>query len=241
MRKVVFITGSGRGIGAATAMKFAKEGYDVVLNYYTHKEITEAVASTIEHEYGVRTLVIQGDISVEEDIKRTANTIMERFGRLDVLVNNAGIAIDSLVEDKTIENFSKILRVNLIAPFLCARECVKYMDEGGAIINITSDSAIDDYYPYGLDYDASKAGVISLTKDLAVEYSPKIRVNAVAPGWVDTDMNFNLDKEALDEIKSEILLGRLAQPSEIANVIYFLASDEASFVNGSVVVVDGGK
>ena len=170
------------------------------------------------------------------------NTVINEFGKIDVLVNNAAIAIDTTLEDKTKENFMKILEVNLVGTFLVSKEAGKYMlkEKKGTIINISSDAGIDKGYPEGLDYDASKAGVISLTKDLAKAYAPYIRVNAVAPGWVLTDMNKELDYEYVKKEEKKILLNRFADPEEIAKVIYFLASDEASYINGSVIRVDGG-
>ena len=139
-------------------------------------------------------MLVQANIENELEVKKMVKDVVDTFGNIDILVNNAGIAIDSLVEDKTIEDFEKILRVNLIGAFICARECAKVMSNGSSIINVSSTNAVDSYYPYSLDYDASKAGMLSLTKNLAVEYSPKIRVNAVMPGWVNTDMNKELDK-----------------------------------------------
>ena len=168
-------------------------------------------------------------------------TIIE-FGYIDCLVNNAGIAIDTIFEDKTKENFIKILNTNLIGPFLVSKEVGKYMLERkqGSIINISSTNGIDTIYPESIDYDASKAALISLTKNLAIEYAPYIRVNTVAPGWTLTDMNKNLDDEYVKEECESILLKRFADPSEIAKVVVFLASSDASYINSEVIRVDGG-
>lgn len=240
MRKCALITGASRGIGASIAYKFAQEGYNVVINYLNSKECAETLKTSILKEYDIEVLTIKADVSDEEQVKNMVKTVMDTFGSIDVLVNNAGIAIDTLVEEKTVEDFERTLKVNLIGAFICARECAKVMNMGSSIINITSTNGIDTYYPYSLDYDASKAGMISLTKNLAVEYSPKIRVNAIAPGWVNTEMNKNLDKEYIEDECKKILLGRFAEPEEIANVVYFLATKEASYINGSVISVDGG-
>lgn len=240
MKKSVLITGASRGIGAATAFKFASEGYNVAINYFNSKDKAEQLKEMILKKYDVSVLLVQANLDDELDIKKMVKAVVDTFGNIDVLVNNAGIAIDSLVEDKTVEDFEKILRVNLIGAFICARECAKVMNDGSSIINVSSTNAVDAYYPYSLDYDASKAGMLSLTKNLAVEYSPKIRVNAVMPGWVNTDMNKELDKEYIEKECEKILLGRFAEPTEIAEVIYFLASPSASYINGSIIRVDGG-
>ena len=167
---------------------------------------------------------------------------IKEFGKLNCLVNNAGLAIDTCFEDKTVQNFQKILNTNLIGPFLTSKYAFKYLEkeENSSIINISSTNGIDTIYSESLDYDASKAGLISLTKNLALQFSPKIRVNSVAPGWVKTDMNNNLDPNFVKEEERKILLERFANPEEIANVVAFLASDEATYINSEVIRVDGG-
>ena len=240
MKKSVLITGASRGIGAATALEFASKGYNVAINYCNSQESATSLKQMILENYDVDVLIVKADVSKELEIKNMIKEVFDTFGAIDVLVNNAGIAIDSLVEDKTVEDFEKILKVNLIGSFICARECAKVMREGSSIINVSSTNAIDTYYPYSLDYDASKAGMLSLTKNLSVEYSPRIRVNAVMPGWVNTEMNKELDKEYIEEECKKILLKRFAEPKEIASVICFLASPEASYINGSIIRVDGG-
>lgn len=240
MNKVVLITGASRGLGAAISLEFAKNNYDIIINYLNSKEQANILKETILKNYNVRALVIKADVSDEAQVKMMVQAAFNTFGAIDVLVNNAGIAIDSLVEDKTVENFEKILKVNLIGAFICARECAKIMKEGSSIINISSTNAVNQYYPYSLDYDASKAGLLSLTNNLAVEYSPKIRVNAVMPGWINTEMNKELDEEYIAAESRKILLGRFAEPEEIANVVYFLATPQASYINGSIIRVDGG-
>ena len=240
MKKTVLITGASRGIGAAIAQEFAKAGYNIVINYLNSQECEEILKRTILEKYDVDVLTVKVDVSDEGQVKEMVKEVIDTFGSVDILVNNAGISIDTLVEDKKIEDFERILKVNLVGPFICARECAKVMKDGSSIINISSENAIDKYYPCGLDYDASKAGLLSLTKNLAVEYSPRIRVNAIAPGWVNTEMNKNLDKEYIEEECKKILLDRFAEPKEIASVAVFLASDKASYINGSIIRVDGG-
>ena len=241
MKKTVLITGASRGLGAATALEFAEKGYNVVINYLNSKDSAESLKKDILEKYDVSVLIYQADISDEMEVKEMIKAIVDTFGTIDVLVNNAGIAIDTLIEDKKVTDFERILKVNLIGSFICVRECAKVMTEGSSIINVSSTNAVDSYYPYSLDYDSSKAGLLSLTKNLAVEYSPKIRVNAVMPGWINTDMNKNLDKKYIEEECQKILLGRFAEPKEIASVIFFLASPAASYINGSIIRVDGGR
>lgn len=240
MNKVVLITGGSKGIGKSTCIKFASMGYNVVFNYNTSLDEASKLENDITDNYNVDCLAIKCDLSNEQEIMNMVEIVKSKYNNIDVLVNNAGIAIDSILEDKTKDNFIKTLDVNLIAPFILSREMAKIMTNG-SIINVSSTNGIDTYYPYSLDYDASKAGLISLTNNLSQIYAPNIRVNAVAPGWVMTDMNKELDEEYIKEESDKILLNRFATPEEIANVIYFLASDEASYINNSVIRIDGGK
>lgn len=234
---VVLVTGSSKGIGKETILKYAKEGYDVIINY--NKSLDEALLVEEEaKKYGVRTLVVKCDISNESDVKLMTEEIKNRFGKVDVLVNNAGIAIDTTFEDKTVENFRKTLDVNLIGTFLVSKYISGIMEKG-VIINISSTNGIDTTYPESLDYDASKAGVISLTHNLATEFSPSIRVNAICPGWVNTEMNKELDDEFIKEETSKIKLGRFAEPQEIADAIYKIST--CTYINDSIIRVDGGE
>ena len=241
-RKVVLVTGGARGIGRSTIIEFAKNNYDVVINY-CHSEIeANELKEFVEKEYNVNALVIKASVSNESEVETMVEQVIEVFGHIDVLVNNAGIAIDTTFDDKTYDNFMETLRVNLIGTFMVSKYVGKYMlaNGEGNIINVSSTNGIDTVYPESLDYDASKAGVISLTKNLALQYAPNIRVNTVAPGWVTTDMNKELDYDFIKNEEEKIMLGRFADPSEIAKVILFLASSDASYINGSVIRVDGG-
>ena len=235
---VVLVTGASKGIGASTALKFAEKGYDVVINYYSDTDRANKVKENVD-KYGVKCLLCKCDISNEEEVKNMVDDIVNQFGSIDVLVNNAGIANDTLPFEKNIDEFKRVLDVNLIGTYLASKYVSKYMKKG-SIINVGSNTAINAYYPYSLDYDASKAGVISLTHNLATELSPNIRVNAVCPGWVNTDMNKELDKDYIKDECKNILLGRFAETKEIASVIYFLASEEACYINNSIIRVDGG-
>lgn len=238
MNKVVMITGSSKGIGANAAIEFAKKGYNVVINYLNDDEGADKVKDEVLN-YNVECIKIKCDVSNEIQVENMYKEIIEKFGRIDCVVNNAGIANDTLPFEKNINDFKRVLDVNLIGPYLISKYASKYMQKG-SIINISSTNAIDTYYDYSLDYDASKAGLISLTHNLASILSPNIRVNAVCPGWVNTDMNKELDKDYIKEECEKIMLKRFAEPSEIAKVICFLASDDASYVNNSIIRVDGG-
>jgi len=242
MEKVVLVTGGSRGIGASIVEEFAKKGYNVVINYVNNSEKANSLKNEIEEKYNIKALAIKADVSNELEVKNMIENIINEFGYIDCLVNNAGIAIDTTFLDKTVENFRRILNVNLIGTFLVSKYVSKYMLErkSGNIINISSTNGIDTVYPESLDYDASKAGVISLTKNLAIEFAPYIRVNSVAPGWVLTEMNKELDFEFIKKECDSILVGRFADPSEIAKVAVFLDSSDASYINNTVIRVDGG-
>lgn len=241
MKKVALVTGSSRGIGAATIKEFAASGYNVIINYLTSKEDALKLKEEVEKKYNIKALVIQADVSIEEDVKKLLQESLKEFGKIDVLVNNVGIAIDSTLEDKTVENFQLVLNTNLISAFLTCKYIGQEMckNGSGSIVNVSSNTALDAYYPYGMDYDASKAGVISLTHNFAVAYAPYVRVNTIAPGWVKTDMNKELDEAFIKEECKHILLDRFAEPKEIAKEIVHIA--ESSYINNSIIRVDGGK
>jgi len=166
--------------------------------------------------------------------------VREKFGRLDILVNNAGIVTDKDFADRTVDDWRKTFETNLFAVFNISKTFRELMLDSSAIVNISADSGLVAFDTTSVDYDSSKAAINALTFNLAKEFAP-IRVNAVAPGWVDTDMNKGLPTDYIKEQKEHILLKRCARPEEIAKVIAFLASDDASFINGTVVVADGGR
>ena len=243
MSKVALVTGSSRGIGRNCIIEFAKAGVDVVINYCHHEEEAKELEKYINDNYDVRTLVIKCDVSKEEEVENMFSIILDTFGGLDILVNNAGICRDNLLFDKSLKEFRRILDVNLIGTFLCSKYAGKIMLEkkSGKIINVSSTNALDTFYPESCDYDASKAGVISLTHNFAREFAPFVNVNCVCPGWTKTDMNKNLTYEQINEEKKKILLNRFADVEDISKVIIFLASSKANYVNDSIIRVDGGK
>lgn len=242
MNKNVLVTGGTRGIGEAISREFAKKGYNLIINYVNSNEKAQNLKQELEKEYNIKVLPIQADISNKIAIKNMVDTAIKEFGKIDVLVNNAGIVIDREFEDRTVEDWKKTLDINLIAPFVLTKLVGKEMmkQKSGAIINISSTNGLNTYYPTSVDYDAWKSGLISLTYDSAVQFAPYVRVNCVAPGWVNTEMNKELPEDFVKEETERILVKRFAEPEEIAKVVTFLASEDASFVNSTIIKVDGG-
>ena len=255
-RKVVLVTGASRGIGAATIIKFAKEGYNVVINYIDSKkeavlllldgdlEFNNELDATnlkalVEKEYGVKALLVEADVSNEAEVKKMINEIMNNFGRLDTVINSAGIVFDRDLYDATTTEFENTIKVDVMGPFMVSREASKVM-KNGSIVNVSSTNATKVIAPESIDYNIAKSGLFVLTRDLAYALKPNIRVNAIAIGWADTDMNKDLPADYIQEEKDKIYVSRFADPSEIANTLYYLASDEASYITGEVVTIDGG-
>ncbi|MFL6337867.1 MAG: SDR family NAD(P)-dependent oxidoreductase [Nitrososphaeraceae archaeon] len=245
-KKVAIVTGSSKGIGKAIAFAFAKskEYSTVVINSRKAKE-AQQVSKEIER-LGCNSIAIEADISKESDCIRLIEETVKHFGRIDVLVNNAGIQEDLPLTDINLEEWYKIIGVDLTGPFICTREAVKHMKnqkpKGGCIINISSvHQAIPK--PHYVPYATSKAGIEMMTKTLALELAKdNIRANIVAPGAIDTEMNVELreNKAELESVLKRIPLGRVASADEVANVVEFLASDKASYVTGASYFVDGG-
>jgi 3-oxoacyl-[acyl-carrier protein] reductase len=239
--KTVLVTGSSRGIGRATAIAFAQEGANVVVNYVKNKIAAENLVVKIK-TLGSKAIAIQADVAVESDVKKMIEKTVEYFGGIDVLVNNAGIVFDVPIMEKTVDQWERTLRVNLIGTFLCIKYATPNMKDrpGASILNISSTNGIDSLDPESADYDTSKAGVISLTKNLSQYLAPNIRVNSIAPGWVNTEINKDLPKEFAESETQRIALKRFGSPEEIAKAVLFLCSEDASFITGSTLVVDGG-
>ena len=242
MKKVVLITGTSSGIGKEIAKLLAKD-YEVILHYNNNYSEVIKLKKELDSLYKKELLIVKCNLTKEEEIDDMLNIIYKKYKKIDILINNAGIAIDTLFEDKTKDNFMKVLDTNLIAPFLLCKKIGPKMKENkyGVIINISSTNGIDTPYVESLDYDASKAGLISLSNNIANYLAPYVRVNTICPGWIDTRMNKELDKEFAKKEEEKILLGRFGKPEEIANLVDFLISDEANYINNSVIRIDGGK
>lgn len=244
MKKMVaLVTGSNRGIGKSCIEEFAKAGVNVIINYCHHKTEALELEKYIKETYHVEALAIKCDISNEDEVENMVNQIIDTFGGIDILVNNASVCRDTLMLDKNIKEFKRILDVNLIGTYLVSKYVGKVMLEQkkGKIVNISSTNALDTYYPESCDYDASKAGVISLTHNFAREFAPFINVNCICPGWVKTDMNKDLSFEQINKEKRKILLNRFASVEEISKLVLFLSSSKASYINDSIIRVDGGR
>lgn len=239
--KVVLVTGSSRGLGANLVYNFARNGADVIINYNDSYDDAILLKERIKSDFSKDAFLVKCDVSNEESVKNMISSIISKFGRIDILVNNAGICYDSEFDKKDISNFRRIFDVNVIGTYLVSKYvCFNMLDNKcGKVINISSDNAFNGY-PESADYDVSKAGVISLTHNMAKFYAPYINVNCICPGWIDTDMNKNMDLEVKNDFSNKVLLKRFASCDEISNVVMFLASDMASYVNDSVINVNGG-
>ena len=244
MNKVVLITGAARGIGRAIALELAKNNYNIVINYLTSNNEALLLKETIEKEYGVRCLAIKADVSKEDEVEKMVNTIDQELGGVDILINIAAIDLSNLFNLKTADEFRKTLDVNVVGAFNCAKKVSKHMldNKYGRIINISSTNGINSYYPMCIDYDASKAALISLTHNLAVEYAPYINVNAIAPGFIGTQSELDgYDQDFLKQETEKILVKRYGKPDEVAKLVKFLVSEEANYINNTVIRIDGGQ
>ena len=240
-KKVVLITGGTRGIGKSIAEKFAKEGYNLVLNYVSNNTQVKELDDYFKN-FGVEVLIVKADVSNFEECESMVKQAIDKFSRIDVLVNNAGITKDGLIAMMKEESFDKVIDVNLKGTFNVTRNVVPYMikKKSGNIVNISSVVGIAGNAGQ-TNYSASKAGIIGFSKSLAKELSARnIRVNAVAPGFIDTDMTNVLSDKVKESIYSQIPLKRMGNANEVANVVYFLANEESSYVTGQVINVDGG-
>ena len=241
MSKVAFITGATRGIGRAIALELANEGYNIALNYRTENEALETLKKEIS-ELGVECYPVQGDVSNAEDSERMTKEIIEHFEQIDVLVNNAGITKDKLIQRMKEEEFTDVINVNLVGTFNITKNVIKYMTKKryGKIINLSSVVGISGNAGQS-NYAASKAGIIGFTKSIAKELASRnITANAVAPGFIQTDMTNVLKDEVKEAIEGTIPLKRLGTAEDVAKVVKFLASEESSYITGQVINVDGG-
>ncbi len=239
--KTVFVTGASRGIGKEVALKFAENGYNVVINYVSSKTNVEELKAKFESK-GVKSLIMQADVTDKEAVETLVKKAIEEFGSIDVLVNNAGITKDNLLMRMSDEEFDKVIEVNLKGTYVVTKAVTKYMmkKRKGSIINLSSVVGVAGNAGQ-CNYAASKAGIIGFTKSVAKELASRnIRSNAVAPGFIETDMTAVLSDEIKENIHNQIPLKRMGSAREVANLIYFLGSDESSYITGQVINVDGG-
>jgi len=239
--KTALITGGGRGIGATTAFLFAQQGATVGILDLNPEHIRSFSEKAEKKALNIKTYT--GDVSEKDQVQRVIDAFVADFGGIDILVNNAGIVIPTTFLEKTVEEWEKTIKVNLIGTFLCAQSAAKYMleQQSGKIVNISSIRGIEHCGREAImDYSAAKMGVISLTKNMAKALAPTINVNCVAPGHTKTEMTDPLPDEVKQNMIQGAYLKRMAEPMDIANAILFLASNESDFFTGQVLLVDGG-
>lgn len=240
--KTVLITGGSRGIGKAVAMKFAENGYKIIINYVSGKTDTEQLKKELLQAGAADILLIKADVSNSEDVKNMVKETIEKFEKIDVLVNNAGITKDNLLMRMSEEEFDKVIQINLKGTYLVTKEVTRYMmkKKKGSIVNLASVVGVAGNAGQ-CNYAASKAGIIGLTKSVAKELASRnIRANAVAPGFIETDMTNVLKDEIKENINSQIPLKRMGTAREVAELVYFLGEDASSYITAQVINVDGG-
>lgn len=240
-KKVAIITGGSRGIGKEIAKKFAKENYNLVINYVSEKTNTEELKKEFE-AFGAEVLFIKTNVTSYEECEKMAKDAINKFGKIDVLVNNAGVTKDSLLLRMKEEDFDTVINVNLKGTFNVTKACIPYMmkKKSGKIVNISSVVGISGNSGQA-NYAASKAGIIGFTKSVAKELASRnILANCVAPGYIATDMTNGLSDAVKESINNQIPLKRVGMPEEVAKAVYFLASEENSYITGQVINVDGG-
>ncbi|MGE4594147.1 MAG: SDR family oxidoreductase [Gammaproteobacteria bacterium] len=243
MKSIVLVTGSSRGIGAATAKYLAKQGYAVCVNYISNEIEANRVVENIERDGG-QAIAVQADVSNEKDVVRLFTTIDSSLGVITHLVNNAGILLPQMrVSEMSAQRINKILTTNVTGYFLCCREAINRMQNGGSIVNVSSAASRLGAPAEYVDYAASKGAIDTLTIGLSLEVArKKIRVNCVRPGFIDTDMHADGgEPDRIERVKKSIPLKRGGTVNEVASAIAFLLSDEASYITGTFVDIAGGR
>ncbi len=251
MNQTAIITGGSSGIGKAIAIAFGKAGANVVVNYHSDEEEAKEARTEIEVAGG-KTIIVKGDVGIEEDVKNIFNEAIKAFGRIDILVNNAGIQIDKPLMKMSYDDWKKVIQTNLSGAFLCAREAAKSYDKQGLDNNISRSrgkiifiGSVHDTIPWAgrVNYATSKGGMKMMMKSIAAELAPKkIRVNSISPGAIKTSINKEewTDEEGKEEMLDKIPYGRIGDPEDIGKVAAWLASDQADYITGTTIYVDGG-
>ncbi|PID82624.1 MAG: 3-oxoacyl-[acyl-carrier-protein] reductase [Clostridiales bacterium] len=238
--KNVFITGASRGIGKSIALKFASMGYDIIANYRSESALQQLEESL--QKYPIKLVKLKGDVTSMEDCESMFESIKNQFGKLDVLINNAGITRDQLILRMPEEDFREVYDVNVMGTFFCMKLAFKMMlrQRYGKIVSLSSVVGLNGNSGQ-INYAASKGAIVAMTKSLAKEAAARnINVNAVAPGYIETDMTKKLSEDAVNKVKQSILLNRFGSTTDIAEAVYFLSSEQANYITGQVLVVDGG-
>jgi 3-oxoacyl-[acyl-carrier protein] reductase len=241
--KAAVVTGGGRGIGRAVCLAFAREGADVIVNYASKDQPAQEVVRMIQ-EMGRKAVPVKGNVAIRADVERIIRAAVENFGKIDILVNNAGVSKPNMLYKMTEEQWDEVIDIQLKGPFLCTQVASKYMMEKkyGKIINVTSSAGL--WGTKGqINYSSAKGGVVAFTKSAARELAGYgIRVNVIQPGYVSTEMfeKVKADPKLMEIYTGRILLGRFAEPEEVAHTFVFLASEESNYITGQLICVDGG-
>lgn len=239
--KVALVTGATKGIGQAIALKLAKDGYDIIINFHASEDKAIELRSLIQ-DMGQKAWICKANVANSEEVANMFKMIKEECGKLDVLVNNAGITKDNLILRMKEEEFDQVIATNLKGCFNCTKQAAKLMfkQKNGSIINISSVIGLIGNI-WQVNYAASKAGILGITRSAAKELARyNVRVNAICPGFIETDMTKSLDISYVDDIIKHIALQRLGKPEDIANIVSFLAGDMSSYITGQTMCVDGG-
>ena len=243
MSRTALVTGGSGGIGSAIVRELAEYGWDIAIHYFQNREKAEELMEQLK-ALPVRCICVQADISDEQAVDTMFTKIEGELGPVSALINNAGIDRPDFFMNKKTEDFHRVMDINVLGAWHCARRAYKNMMdmESGKIVNIASTDGINTYYPVNIDYDASKAALISLTHNLAVQFAPYVNVNCVAPGFIGTENELEgYDAEFLKQETEKILKKRYGRPEEVAHTVRFLVSEEAEFINNTVIRIDGGQ